>query len=109
MPEAPVPQDAPQDPQGSGGGVSEVIVEVDKKLFQLTQLVSENPQVPDEVKAGLQSSLDAYRGAIDMLMQAAGGGGEAPAAAPEGPQAQGVVTPEQGAGRAVPMTMGRPQ
>ncbi len=111
MPDAPMkPSDGPSaapaeasEGEPGGGSISEVLVATDKSLFQINQLVSQNPQVPDEVKSAFQAALEAYRQGLTALT---GGGGSAPAG-PGGPQ--GPATPEQGASGAQPMSMQRPK
>lgn len=97
MPEAPVPQGGPASP-AEGGGVAEAIVKTDETLAKLAQASLQNPQIPDEAKAAIQASLEAFRSFSTLLTQ---GGGQ-------GPQ-QGTVSPEQGASDAQPVGMGRPR
>lgn len=110
MPDAPMKPMAGQSPaessegESGGGGITETLVATDKSLFQINQLVSKNPQVPDEVKSAFQAALEAYRQGLAALT---GGGEGAPAGAPGGPQ--GAATMQQGASGAQPMSMQRPQ
>lgn len=93
------------DPQGGpGGGVGEAIVQVDQLLNKLTQAVSQNDQLGDDVKSAFQDALSSFRGAATALVKAAGGdGSQEPDADDQG--GGGAVTPEQGgAGGAVPMS-----
>lgn len=86
MQEAPAP--------AAQGGMAETLIEVDEKLSRLAKAVIENPEVPDEAKEAFGAALEAYRGGVEMVMAAAGGGA---------PGGQGVVTPEAGGNRgAVP-------
>jgi hypothetical protein len=95
MPEAPIPEAPPAEAQGGGAG--EAIVDLDKRVGAFMQAVTQNPNVPEELKAEIASAAEALRAAIGALVDAASGGGAPP------PQAGGVVTPEQGGGRAVPV------
>lgn len=91
----------PQAPQGQQGGAADALVQTDEMLFKVVSAVGQ-AQVPDEVKQMFAQSLQAYRGGMEALMAAAGGGQQAP-------QEGGVVTPEQGGGQAVPMHPGGPR
>jgi hypothetical protein len=102
MPEAPVPQGGADEAPAQGGGVAEKIVSLDRDLAQLAQVVTQNEQIPDELKAPLQASVEAFRAFAQGLTEFAGGGGG------QAPQ-QGVVSPEQGASGAQPVSMGRPR
>lgn len=97
MPDAPVPAEGA--PEEGGGGITQALVETDKSLFKISQLVGQNPEVPDEVKAAFQASLDAFRQGLESLT--GGGSGSAPVPAN--------ASPEQGASGAQPMSMQRPQ
>ena len=62
-PAAPAPQgQSPQQPQ-QGGGIGEAIVQVDATLNKITQAVTQNDNVGDDVKQAFQSALEAFRGA----------------------------------------------
>lgn len=99
MPEVPVPAEGAP-PEEAGGGITQALVETDKSLFKISQLVGQNPEVPDEVKAAFQAALDAYRQGLSALT-GGGEGGSAPAPAN--------ASVEQGASGAQPMSMQRPR
>ncbi len=93
---------APPPDQGDGGGIGQAIITVDQTLNKITQAVTQNPQLQDDVKKAFSDALTAFRGASQLLVKAAGGGGESE---PDGDEAGGATSPEQGgAGGAVPMT-----
>ena len=73
-------------PQGGGGDPLQALAKFNEQLAKITQVVTQNPQVPDEAKAAFTSSLEAFRAGLEIL---SGGGGEGP----EGPAA---VAPEAG-------------
>ncbi len=111
MPEGPIPpQGAPQPEQpdqgggGGGGGIVEVLTQTDKNLFQIAKAVSANGQIPDEIKQAFQTALESFR----QGLQAMTGGGGAPGGQPPQGEGPGVVSPEQGASGAQPMSMRRP-
>lgn len=90
-----------QSPQGGGGGIGQAIVQVDQVLNKITQAVTSNPQVGDDVKKAFQGALDSFRQASQALVKGVGGeGGE-----PDEDDGGGASTPEQGASKgAVPMS-----
>ncbi len=100
MPEVPMKPDEGAAEQAGDtseqGGITQALVETDKNLFKISQIVAQNPQIPDEIKSAFQSALDSYRQGLSALT---GGGGQA------GPAN---ATPEQGASGAQPMSMQRP-
>ena len=95
MPEAPMAQAA-----GGGGGVADVIVSLDAGLAKLAKATLENPQIPEEAKAALQGSLDAFRAFTTALTGE--GGGEEPSAQPVG------AVSVEGGPNGVPVGHGRP-
>lgn len=104
MPEGqmpPVAAEAPAQSDPQGGGVAEFLTGLDKDLLKATQVVSENPEIPDDLKAPLQAAHQAYRQFLEGLLSMGEGGAPEPAG--------GAVAPEQGASKgAVPVSMGRP-
>lgn len=114
MPDGPMPQGAPapgapppgggapQGQQGQGGGVAQAIVQLDQMMLHLTQAISQNPQIGQDVKQAWQEAQSALRKAEQALVQAAGGDG---GNEPDGDEGQGATTPEQGGkAGAVPMS-----
>lgn len=92
MPQAPE-QDAPAG-QNSGGGVAEALVQADAMLAKIAKATSAAEQVPEEAKAAFATALEAFRGGLEIVMEAARGGGRAQpsgAAAPEAGGAPGAV------------------
>ncbi len=91
----------PPDQGGGGGGIGDAIIQVDQTLNKITQAVTQNPKLPDEIKKGFSDALTAFRGASQALVQAAGGGGNEP----DGDEGGGAVSPQAGGSSgAVPMT-----
>ncbi len=115
MPDMPQAGAPPQDPAaaeqppaeggGGGAGFADTITKVDGALYKMTQFVSANEKLGDDVKGAFQTALDSFRSATQVLMAAMGGEG---AVAPEEeapPEGGGAVTTQQGgAGGAVPMS-----
>jgi hypothetical protein len=91
MPEAPMAAPAP----AQDGGAEEAISQAGSTLSKLV----EDPGLPEEAKAAFKAALEAFSAGVSALT----GGGSGPQ--PE----QGVVTPEQGASGAVPMSHGGPR
>jgi hypothetical protein len=83
---------------GDGGGIVDVLQQLDQGLFKVNEALKSGP-APDEAKAAFQQALESFRQGLEILT----GGGEAA----EGPSQ--TTTPEQGGNpNAVPMSMGRP-
>src|SRR5687767_10147532 len=94
-------EQAPAPQEGGGGGFAEALARFDKIGAAVTQAVTQNPQVPDELKqraAALREEIGSFAEAlVDVASQ---GGAQA---APAGPR--GAVSPEQGGSEgAVPMS-----
>ncbi len=95
------PQGAP--PGGGGGGIGDAIIQVDSTLNKITQAVTQNAKLGDDVKSAFQQALSAFRGAAQALVKAADGDG--PDQEPDGDESGGAVTPQQGgASGAVPVS-----
>jgi hypothetical protein len=91
--------DAPAQP--SGGGVVEALVGLDAQLAKITQAITQNDKVPDEIKGDFSNALQAWRSGMTKIQQLAGDG----APEPDADEQQGAVAPEVGASRgAVPMS-----
>ncbi len=90
-----------QEAPAQGGGVAEKIVGLDADLAKLATLAAENPQVPEDAKAALQASLDAFRQFTQLITGPGAQGG-----APADPSAP--VPMEAGTSGAMPVSHGRP-
>jgi len=85
---------------GAGGGIGDVLQDVDGKLSKIAQMTGQS-SIPDEAKAAFAQASEAFRAGLEIVMQLAEGGGGQPA--PQG----GTVSPEQGGSQgAVPMSHG---
>ncbi len=99
---APAPQGQPPEgaaPPGGGGGIGDAITQADGLISKITQAVTQNAKLGDDVKGAWSDALTAVRGAAQALIAAVSGGGK-----PEPEGDEGPVSPEQGGGGAVPMT-----
>lgn len=95
MPEGMPPEAGQEAPpkEDAGGGIAEGLAATGAQLQKFTEAVSQDPQVPDEVKAQFAAALEAFTGAAQGLSG--------------GPSAGGSATPEQGGNpNAKPMGMG---
>ncbi len=87
-------------PGGEGGGIADAIAQTDAMISKITEAVTQNAQLPDEVKQAFQGAAESWKGAVQALTGAAGGGEQGP---PDG--GPGAVPAEAGAsGGAVPMS-----
>ncbi len=85
-------------PGGEGGGIADAIAQTDAMVTKIVEAVSQSGQLPDEVKQAFQGAGESWKGAVQALTGAAGGG-ESPDGGP------GAVPAEAGAsGGAVPMS-----
>lgn len=90
---------APQEGGASGGGITEVLQQLDAGLYKVATTLAQSQGAPEEAKAAFQAASQAFRQGIEILT--GGGQGQAP---------QQTTTPEQGGNpNAVPVSHGRPQ
>lgn len=108
MSEAPPEQGAPPAPdQGGDAGVKDLIVGIHNNLLKFKEVLMSAPQIPDEVKAGLDKVLEDYKAFVSGLAQnIQGGGAQAPQGQVPPPAApvKGAVPVKKGP---MPMTGGK--
>ncbi len=100
VPPQAAPGGAPADPAAAGGGsITDALAQVDQALAKITEAVTANPQLGDDVKQGFADALSSFRGASTALAGNDGGGADEQ----EQPSESGPVSQQGGPG-AMPMS-----